>query len=158
MSFPLTIAEDAALSAAHALTHQSPAAGTAAETLDRALPLLLETLSSHWSTGQGTRTRHIVWSLYTCSHLINLGEVCSGLDTPLANALAAAITARLVIGPEVEPVLRELLKESGEFARFDEVARVTPDHLPVIYPPAPADSRTLRRLAEATDLRAARKR
>lgn len=154
MSIQLPATDNSELSAAHAITHQSPANRASAETLYRAFPVLLEALTSHWSTGQGTRTRHIVWSLYTCSHLVNLGDVCSGLDTPLAEALAAAISARLILGPEVESVLRQLLWQSGEFARFDEVAEVTPDHLPVNYPPASADSRSLRQLAEAVDLRA----
>jgi hypothetical protein len=156
MSSQLPATDDTNLSEIQALTAQSSSTCAAAEALYRAFPVLLETLSRHWSTGQGTRARHIVWSLYTCSHLVNLGDVCSGLDSHLADALAATITARLILGPEVEPVLRQLLHESGEFARFDKVADVTPDNLPVIYPPAPTDSRSLRRLAEAVDIRSRR--
>lgn len=126
--------------------------------LRQSIPLLTQTLAPHWSTGQGTRARHILWSLYTCSHLVNLGDACSGLDKPLAEALGTAITARLILGPEVEPVLREILEESGEFARFDKQANLTPDHLPVIYPPAAADAGRFRELARGLDHLTARKR
>lgn len=127
-----------------------------AAALERSAPLLIETLSRHWSTGQGTRVRHILWSLYTCSHLINLGDSCSGLDTRLAKALAAAVAARMILGPEVEPILREILQTSGEFARFDREESETPGHLPVIYPPAPAEARTFREMADSLDHRTKR--
>jgi hypothetical protein len=121
---------------------------------ERTVPLLTETLSRHWSTGQGTRVRHILWSIYTCNHLVNLGEACSGLDRRLAEAVAVAITARLILGPEVETVLRGILQNSGEFARFEREEVVTPGHLPVIYPPAAAGPEELRRIADAMDHRA----
>lgn len=124
-----------------------------AAALEQATPLLIESLSRHWSTGQGTRVRHIFWSLYTCSHTINLGESCSGLDTRLAKALAAAVAARMILGPEVEPILREILQTSGEFARFDQEASETPEPLPVIYPPAPAEAQTFREMADSLDQR-----
>src|SRR5690606_34168055 len=91
-----------------------------AAVLGQAAPLLTETLACHWSTSRGTRVRRILWNLYTCSHLVNRGEACSGLDRRLAEALAAAVGARLILGPEVEPVLREILQTSGEFAHFDQ--------------------------------------
>jgi hypothetical protein len=119
--------------------------------LSKVAPFLMETLTLHWSTGQGTRVRHILWSLYTCNHLVNLGDACSGLDARLAEALAVAITARLILGPEVELVLREILEASGEFRRFDEIERGTPEHLPVVYPPTQADAETLRKMADAVD-------
>lgn len=130
---------------------KQPLAADAAAELQHAVPLLTETLASHWSTGQGTRVRHVLWSLYTCSHLVNLGDACSGLDASLAEALGAAITARLLLGPEVETTLREVLRASGEFARYDEVEQSTPDHLPVAYPFPPSESRTLREMADAMD-------
>lgn len=83
-------------------------------------PLLIETLTYHWSTGQGGRLRNILWSLYTCSHLVNLGDACSGLDTDLAEAVGTVINARLIFGPEVEPLLGEILRVSGEFVRFNQ--------------------------------------
>lgn len=125
----------------------------AARKLVEVTPLLTETLTRHWSTGQGTRVRHILWSLYSCSHLVNLGDACSGLDTNLAEAVGAAIHARLIFGPEVEPLLGEILRVSGEFARFDREEIATPDGLPVIYPPTPASAETLRQLAVAAERR-----
>lgn len=119
--------------------------------LEQTAPLLIETLTYHWSTGQGTRVRHILWSLYTCSHLVNLGEACSGLDRRLAEALATVVAARLILGPEVEPALREILRTSGEFARFYREENATPDHLPVIYPPSPVDARQLREMAASLE-------
>lgn len=114
-------------------------------------PLLTETLTHHWSTGQGTRVRHILWSLYSCSHLVNLGDACSGLDANLAEAVGTAIHARLRYGPEVEPLLGEILRVSGEFARFDRVETATPQDSPVIYPPTPASAETLRQLTAAAE-------
>ncbi|MFT3990593.1 MAG: hypothetical protein QM680_04200 [Luteolibacter sp.] len=143
--------------------HPEPAASTmslsirAVEEWRQAIPILTETLTHHWSTGQGTRVRHILWSLYTCSHLINLGDACSGLDQRLAGALAAAVTARLVLGPEVEESLRGILDSSGEFDRFDREERLTLDHLPVVYPPAATGAKTFRQLAEAIDCVSRRK-
>jgi hypothetical protein len=125
----------------------------AARKLAEVTPLLTETLTHHWSTGQGTRVRHILWSLYSCSHLVNLGDACSGLDANLAQAVGTAIHARLTFGPEVEPLLGEILRVSGEFARFDGEETATPEGLPVIYPPAPASAETLRQLADAAERR-----
>lgn len=122
-----------------------------AAALDRATPVLTEVLTAHRTTGHGKRVRHVLWSLYTASHMVNLGEACCGLDRHIADALLAAIAARLVIGPDVEPALKEILRASGEFSRFDEMERSTPDHLPVIYPPPPVDSQTLREMADALD-------
>ncbi|TLD71285.1 hypothetical protein FEM03_07070 [Phragmitibacter flavus] len=130
----------------HLASHRSSSAAAA---LEAATPLLVDSLRSHWSTGQGTRVRHILWSLYTCNHLVNLGDACTGLDLELSEAVQAAITARLALGPEVEPQLKLILKSSGEFARFDAVEKRTQDHLPVIYPPNAADADELRLLAEA---------
>jgi hypothetical protein len=126
-------------------------AQAAIEALEVVTPFLVETLRYHWSTGQGTRLRHVIWSLYTCSHLVNLGDACSGLDTELANAMGAVIAARLALGPEVEDQLRYILDTSGEFARFDEVEKLTPENMAVIYPPNASHHKDLRRLADADE-------
>lgn len=124
-----------------------------AQKLAEVTPLLTETLTRHWSTGQGTRVRHILWSLYSCSHLVNLGDACSGLDANLAEAVSTAIHARLKFGPEIESLLGEILRVSGEFARFDREETATPEGLPVIYPPTPASAEKLRQLAVAAERR-----
>ena len=53
--------------------------------LDESLPVLVAALRH--DSGQSAWVRQIVWSLYTCSHLVPLGTVCSGLDTALARAV-----------------------------------------------------------------------
>lgn len=125
----------------------------AARKLAEVTLLLTGTLTHQWSTGQGTRVRHILWSLYSCSHLVNLGDACSGLDANLAQAVGTAIHARLTFSPEVEPLLGEILRVSGEFARFDREETATPEGLPVIYPPTPAGAETLRQLADSAERR-----
>lgn len=125
----------------------------AARKLAEVAPLLTETLTRHWSTGQGTRVRHILWSLYSCSHLVNLGDACSGLDANLAEAVGVAIRARLIFGPEIEPLLGDILRVSGEIARFDREETATPMGQPVIYPPTPASAETLRQLVAAAERR-----
>lgn len=64
-----------------------------------------------------------------------------------------AILARLKYGPEVEPLLGEILRVSGEFARFDREETTTPEGLPVMYPPPPASAETLQQLAAAAERR-----
>lgn len=87
---------------------------------------------------------------------MNLGDACSGLDANLAEAVGAAILARLKYGPEVEPLLGEILRVSGEFARFDREEIATPEGFPVIYPAPPASAETLRQLADAAERQIAR--
>lgn len=129
----------------------SPRHENALRKLQEATPLLIETLTRHWCTGHGTRIRHVLWGLYSCSHLVNLGDACTGLDDNLAEAVGAAICARLAFGPEIEPLLGIILRDSGEFARFDREETSTPPNLPVIYPPTPANAETLRQLADAAE-------
>lgn len=126
-------------------------AGEIAAALKQAAPLLIRTLHDQWHTEQGTRIRQVLWSLYTSSHLVNLGKACTGLERPLADALLAAIGAHLILGPEAEPVFDSILRESGEIARFEEVERATPEHLPVIYPDFPLGLPALCQIAAAMD-------
>jgi hypothetical protein len=123
----------------------------AARKLVEVTSILTETLTHHWSTGQGTRVRHILWSFCSCSHLVNLDDACSGMDATLADAVGTAIYACLKYGSEVEPLLGEILHVSGEFARFDSEDTTTLEGLPVIYPPTPASAETLRQLAGAAE-------
>ncbi len=140
-----------ALTSLNPATIGSPRHEETLRKLQEATPLLKETLSRHWSTGQGTRIRHILWSLYSCSHLVNLGDACSGLDDDLADAASAAINARLVFGPEVEPFFGVILRDSGEFARYDREETLTPAQSPIMYPPPPASAESLRQLADAAE-------
>lgn len=125
---------------------------TALEQLEAALPILTDTLRHHWTTGQGKRARAIVWSLYGGTHPVGLGWALSGLDDALARALGTAIAARVAAGTAVEPLLKTVLEESGELARFEEAAGKIPDHLPTPYPPPDLSARELRELADALDI------
>lgn len=126
--------------------------GWAAESeaaLDEATPVLVKILSECWDTGQGTRVRNIIWSLYSGSHLVQLGYGLSGFDFKIGKAVSAAITARIAVGPDVEDKLRVILRESGEFDRLDAaVAAARALGKEPVYPPMPVSSDTLRRLAD----------
>lgn len=129
-------------------TQRAPGAAAA---LQAAAPLLIQTLQEKWTTPEGIQVRQVLWSLYTASHLVNLGRACAGLDQALADALIAAIAAHLVLGPEAEPLFDHILRDSGEIARFEEAARATPEHLPVIYPEFPLGPPALRQIADALE-------
>lgn len=119
--------------------------------LERVAPLLTETLRDRWDTGQGTRARQLLWSLYNGSGLVALGYTCSGFDPELAEALAAAIRARLALGADVEDALKKILTDGGEFARFNAAADRTPEPHVVVYPPMPVSGETLRDLADSLE-------
>ena len=125
---------------------------TAIEQLEAALPLLTDTLRRHWSTGQGSRIRAIVWSLYGGSHPVGLGYALSGLDDDLGHAIGTAIRARIEAGAAIEPLLKTVLEDSGEMNRFHAAADKIPDHLPTPYPPPDMTAHQLRELADALDL------
>ncbi|MFC7339554.1 hypothetical protein ACFQY0_20350 [Haloferula chungangensis] len=120
--------------------------------LDEAAPVLTVALMS--DGGQSRKVRHILWSLYTCSHLVPLGEFCSGLDTAVARSVAAAVSARLLAGGESEERFEAILRRSGEFDRRDRIisdlaSRGLPEDYPL--PTETADRlRILLELAEST--------
>ena len=126
------------------------AAKEAAKTgLHEALPVITETLTHHWSTGGGRRMRQIVWSIWNDSTLISLWDVLSGLDYKLGRAAAKLIEAKLAGALESDEILRRVLEDSGEFARYDEAVADTPEGEEVIYPPLPVSAERLRELADA---------
>ena len=87
--------------------------------LDEAEPVLIAALCHN--SGQSEKIRQILWSLYTCSHLVPLGDFCSGLDTAVARAVAAAVSARLLAAGEAEERLGAILEAAGEFAHRDRM-------------------------------------
>ncbi len=103
-----------------------------ASQLDAAAPLLIEVLQN--DTHQSNQVRQIIWSLYNCSDRIALGDLCSGLDLNLAGAVAAAISGRLFMSADVEPILKEILTTAGEFKRFAAAEKQTPEGMRVPYP------------------------
>ena len=119
--------------------------------LDEALPIITEVLTHHWSTGGGRRMRQIVWSLWNGDTLVSLWDVLAGLDYKLGRAVARLIEAKLMGALDSDEILRRVLTESGEFARYDAAARDTPENEEVIYPPLPASAESLRKLADAVE-------
>jgi hypothetical protein len=105
----------------------------AAAQLMPVLEKITEALTKHWSTGSGRRLRQIVWSIYNGRTLVILGDVLTNFDGELGEAVATLIHARLC-GVDMDDLLREVFKRSGEFARYEEAERETPKDEIVIYP------------------------
>lgn len=124
--------------------------------LDEALTTITQAIREHWSTGGGTRLRQIVWSLWNGNTVVGLYHVFGGLDYDLGRAVAKLVEAWLVGAVDDDKYLRRVLTESGEFARYDEAQRDTPDGEEVIYPPLPISADRLRGLAEAATSKEAR--
>jgi hypothetical protein len=95
------------------------------EELASALFTITDFLQHSSTTGGGRRLRQFVWSLWNESHLINLFDLCHGLDGPLTDAVVIVFHAALV-GVLSEEHLRKLLIESGEMARWNSAQRQTP--------------------------------
>src|SRR5690606_36428472 len=103
-------------------------------------------------SGQTEKVRQILWSLYTCSHLVPLGSVCSGLDTALAKAVSAAVAARLLAGGEIESRLQVIFMTTGELARCDEAESIQATRgLPLCYPLPLASPARLRDLSKTVE-------
>lgn len=118
------------------------------EELRVALDTITTALAHHWSTGGGTRLRRFIWSLWNGWHLVNLFDLCSGLDYQLGDAVLVVFRAQMV-GALSEDQKRLVLARSGEFARWEEARAETPDDDEVLYPPPPLDADDLRRLANS---------
>ena len=119
-----------------------------ADELQAALDTLTDALTHHWSTGGGTRVRRFIWSLWNDWHMVNLFDLCAGLDYQLGDAVIVVLRAQM-IGALTEDHKRRVLKKSGEFARWEEVRAETPDDEDVLYPPLPIATDDLRRLAHS---------
>jgi len=139
-------------SALNELTAEMRATGArqkavSAQQLTSALTTITDFLRTSSTTGGGRRLRQFVWSLWNDSHLINLFDLCHGLDGPLTDAVIIVFQAAIV-GVLSEDQLRNLLIESGEMARWESAQRHTPEHLDVFYPPY-LSARSLKDLAAA---------
>jgi hypothetical protein len=120
------------------------------EKLEQALNTIAGYLKTGWSTGGGKRLRQFVWSLWNGFHLINLSYLASGLDGRHTDAVVIVFNAAMV-GALSEDQMRRVLKESGEFARWEEASAQTPEDEEVPYPPFPLSSDELRRLAYSAE-------
>ena len=122
----------------------------AREELQGALDVITVYLQSGWSTGGGRRLRQFVWSLWNGHHLINLCDLSSGLDSRLSDAVIVAFQAAM-LGALKEDAMRTLLKNSGEFARWEAASARTPEREDVLYPPLAISTDSLRRLAHSAE-------
>ena len=120
------------------------------EKLNRALETICKYLKTGWSTGGGKRLRQFIWSLWNGFHLINLSYLTSGLDSTNGDAVVIVFNAAMV-GALTEDHLREVLNESGEFARWEKASAETPDDEEVLYPPFSLSTDELRRLAYSAE-------
>lgn len=105
-------------------------------------------VTEHWSTGSGRCLRQIVWSIYNGRTLVNLGDVLTNFDGEQCEAVATLNHAKLC-SVDMDDLLREVLKRSGEFFRYEEAERKTPEDEEVLYPPIQVSAERLRRLADS---------
>ena len=118
--------------------------------LGEALETIAEYLKTGWTTGGGRRLRQFVWSLWNGHHLINLYDLSSGLDGRLTDAVIVVFNAAMVDALS-EDQKRRVLKESGEFARWEQASTEIPEDEDVLYPPFPMSTEGLRRLAKSAE-------
>lgn len=121
----------------------------AATGLDAALEKITEALTHHWTTGSGRRLRQIVWSIYNTRTLLALGDVLTNFDADFGEAVAVLIRAKLAGVDDLDDRLKRVLKVSGEFARYEDAQRDTPEDEEVLYPPMQISAESLRRLANS---------
>jgi hypothetical protein len=114
--------------------------------LDDAITVTIDTLRTGWSTSGGRRLQQFVWSLWNDSHLINLYDLPYGLDGKLTVAVNLLFQAAMV-DVLTEDQKRNILTESGEFARWEECRRNTPKDEEVHYPLPPLSADDLMSLA-----------
>ena len=120
------------------------------ETRNEALETISDYLKTGWSTGGGRRLRQFVWSLWNGYHLINLYDLSSGLDGRLTDAVIVVFNAAMVDALS-EDQKRRVLKESGEFLRWEKARAETPEDDEVLYPPFPMSTDDLRRAAYSAE-------
>ena len=118
--------------------------------LQEALATISDYLKTGWSTGGGRRLRQFAWSLWNGFHLINLYDLSSGLDGRLTDAVIIVFHAAMVDALS-EDQKRLVLKDSGEFARWEQASEETPEDEEVLYPPFPMSTEGLRRVAHSAE-------
>ena len=121
-----------------------------AEKLNEALETISDYLKTGWSTGGGRRLRQFIWSLWNGFHLINLYDLSSGLDGRLTDAVIVVFNAAMVDALSEEQK-RRVLKESGEFTRWEQARAETPEDEEVLYPPFPMSTDGLRQVAHSAE-------
>ncbi len=118
--------------------------------LGEALETISDYLKTGWSTGGGRRLRQFIWSLWNGYHLINLYDLSSALDGRLTDAVIVVFNAEMVNALS-EDQKRRVLKESGEFSRWEQARAKIPEDEEVFYPPFPMSTEGIRRLANSAE-------
>ena len=92
---------------AASITRQRKLASQTRAELDAATPLLIAAIRH--GSGQSAKIEQILWSCWN-------GDMCdqhAGLDTNLAEAVVAIITARAYLGGDADDLLRRIIEESN---------------------------------------------
>lgn len=76
---------------------------------ESAIPLLLDILPDR--SGSSCLVKEIVWSIYN-NHPVGLSRICT-LDQDRKDAVLAVINLRMALGGNSDPIIRELLEQTG---------------------------------------------
>lgn len=136
--------------ATHLRAIETRRASVRPDELQAALATITDALTHHWSTGGGTRLRRFIWSLWNDWHLVNLCDLCGSLDHLLGDAVVTILRAQMV-GALTEDHKRHVLKQSGEFARWEKARAATPEDEDVLYPPITLSTDDFTRLARSAE-------
>lgn len=90
--------------------HRELAAHARAD-LTAATPTLV--VAIRHQSGQSRKIEAILWSLWNDEHPVSLGDALSGLDTDLAVAVIAMISASSHGDGEADDLLRDIIDQSG---------------------------------------------
>jgi hypothetical protein len=108
---PTTQECDEALQSFFASVHQSRVrANTAKAKLQEVSPFLIQVIAT--GSGQGAKVEELLWPTWNGDHKIGLCDSLTGLDTKLAEAALAMLTARAFMGVDADPLLKKIITES----------------------------------------------
>lgn len=94
-----------------AITLGKKLAGQAHADITAATPTLVDAIRHQ--SGQSRKIEKILWSLWNDEHPISLCDTLAGLDSKLAQAVVAMISARAHLGGDADELLRKIITESG---------------------------------------------
>lgn len=117
--------------------------------LEAAIPEIVAVIQMR--CGSSYRLARLVWSCWNGQNLVGLCNDLSGFDIKNQRNVLALLNARLVLGGNADKLIRAILEKSGEFRRFEEQARATPDDRYVPYPLPQAAPDYLREMAAAIE-------
>lgn len=94
-----------------AITLGKTLAAKARADLTAATPVLVDALRHQ--SGQSRKIENLLWSVWNDTHHVNLCSELAGLDTKLARAVMAMISARAHMGGDADELLRKIIEQSG---------------------------------------------